>query len=1019
MNFTKEQEEAINYKENKDVIVSAGAGSGKTSVLSERVLRLLNDGVKIDQLLILTFTNAAAMEMKNRIRNKIKDNSKLKEQLNIIDSAYIGTFDSFASTIVKKYNYLLNISKYFKIIDANLLNYQKEVIVDKLFNIEYENNNPKLLQIISSFCEKDDNNLKRFIINLDDKLNLLLDKDNFIDTYLDKFYSDNKIDENINKYENYLLSLVDEINNNLNKFTSISSAKNSEKLTTYLKPLLNASKYEDLVKIDLPRFPTLTDVESEKEYKDNINELTKKIKSLTRFKDKKEIKDSILSTYDLVSFIIDIEKKLNILITNYKIKNDLYEFNDIAKLAIKVVSENEFVKDEIKSSFKEIMIDEYQDTSDLQEEFIKLISNNNVYMVGDIKQSIYKFRNANPDIFKNKYNEFKKDIDGHKIDLTANFRSRSEVVNDINLIFNNLMSDKLGGVNYLEQQMIYGNKSYDEYPSKDNYSLDILNYQIDGVKYSSNVIEAFIIASDIKNKIDNEFKVLGKNGLRNSTYSDYTILIDRSSSFDMYKKVFDYFKIPIDVWTDEKVADDIAFMLLKNILNLIIKIKENEYDSEFKYLMTSILRSPIMNKSDQEIFNMFLNDNFKDNDLYKKCVELANYYENNSIKELVLKIIDSFNFYDNLIKIGNISSSLVRINYFINSSDSFSAIGYSIKDFINFLSDILNDDNDIKIGRIKGNGNTVKLMTIHTSKGLEYPICYYASLNTNTNRRDKNDKFIFDSELGIITPYDMDGIDNTIYKDLYDKKYIQDEMSERIRLFYVALTRAREKMILVTHDLESSSKDDMKSFADFISSIYPKIENKIININVDDLALTRDYNKIKNSNYKDFIQINDNKIDVKEINIETSIIESKSYSKDEVYLVDEDTSNNMRFGTYMHEVLELIDFKNPNYTSIDSFTKNKIENLLKQDLFKNISNADIYKEYEFMFEDNNTINHGIIDLMLVYHDHVDIVDYKLKYIDDKAYLEQLNGYKKYIENKLKKKTNIYLYSIMDNKINKL
>ena len=1019
MNLTKEQEEAINYKDNKNVIVSAGAGSGKTSVLSERVLRILKYDTNIDELLILTFTNAAAFEMKNRIRNKIKENPDLKKQLAIIDSAYIGTFDSFASTIVKKYNYLLNVSKNFKIIDQNLLNYQKHVILDKLFNIEYENNNPKLLSIISSYCEKDDKNLKEFIINLDNKLNLMIDKEDYLEKYLDNNFKDDKINENINLFEKYVFSIIDDIKTNLDKFNQIASAKNIEKLNNYLNPLINVSTYDDLYKIDLPTFPTLTNLETELEYKKNIQELLKKLKELIRFKDKEEIKKSILSTYDLVSFIIDIEKKLNICVNKYKFNNDLFEFNDIAKLAIKVVKENDFVKEEIKSSFKEIMIDEYQDTSDLQEEFIKLIANNNVYMVGDIKQSIYKFRNANPDIFKCKYNDYKSNLNGHKIDLTYNFRSRSEVVNDINLIFNNLMTDTLGGVNYLEQQMIYGNKDYDKYSSSDNYNLDILNYQTEGIKYSNNMIEAFIIAKDIRNKIDSGFKVLSKDGLRNSTYSDFAIMIDRSQSFDMYKKVFDYFKIPIDVWTDEKVSDDIAFMLLKNILGLIIKIKEKEYDTEFKYLMTSILRSPLINATDQEIFNMYLHDDFINNDLYSKCFELSYYYDNNSIKELVLKIIDEFNFYDKLIEIGNVSSSLIRIDYFINSSEDFSNMGYSIKDFIDFLSEILDKDNDIKIGRIKGNGNTVKLMTIHTSKGLEYPVCYYASLFTNTNRRDKNDRYIFDSDLGIITPYDLDGIDQTIYKDLFNEKYIQEEMSERIRLFYVALTRAREKMILVTHDLEENHKKDMKSFEDFLATIYSKINTKIINVDLNELGLTRDYNKIKNSNYKDFINISNNKIDVKELDIKTNSIDNKSYSKDEVYLIDEDTSNNMHFGTYMHEVLELIDLKNPNYDNIDLFAKTKIENLLKQDLFKNIDKAKIYKEYEFMYTESNTINHGIIDLMLVYDNHIDIVDYKLKHIDDKAYQEQLNGYKKYIENKLNKNTNIYLYSIMDNKLNKL
>ena len=177
MKLTAEQERAV-YEDNKNILVSAGAGSGKTSVLTTRVIRKLKDGINIDNLLILTFTNAAALEMKTRIRNKIKEEPELKEQLNYLDAAYIGTFDSFASTVVKKYNYLLNISKDFSIIDSNLLNYQKENFLDSILDDEYQkniflteildeeykNNNPVLFRLISSYCDKDDDNIKKLLL---------------------------------------------------------------------------------------------------------------------------------------------------------------------------------------------------------------------------------------------------------------------------------------------------------------------------------------------------------------------------------------------------------------------------------------------------------------------------------------------------------------------------------------------------------------------------------------------------------------------------------------------------------------------------------------------------------------------------------------------------------------------------------------------------------------------------------------------------------------------------------------
>ena len=310
-------------------------------------------------------------------------------------------------------------------------------------------------------------------------------------------------------------------------------------------------------------------------------------------------------------------------------------------------------------------------------------------------------------------------------------------------------------------------------------------------------------------------------------------------------------------------------------------------------------------------------------------------------------------------------------------------------------------------------------MTIHASKGLEYPICYYAGLATKTNRQDLNDRFLFDKDLGIIVPYDIDGIGPTIYKSFYKEKYIAEEIAERIRLFYVALTRAREKMILVTKNLDNKIKEDMTSFNDFLSYIYPKIENKIKEVDLESLELTRNYNLIKDSNFKDHLKPSNVVIAVNELSIDNSMLEESHYSKHSMALIDEDTKKKMEFGLKVHECLELLDFNNPNYNNIEPFIKNKIELMLKQDIFKYLSKAKIYKEYEFIDEDNNSISHGIIDLMLVYDDHIDIIDYKLKNIDDEAYIKQLNGYKKYIENKLNKDTNIYLYSIMDNKIEKI
>jgi ATP-dependent helicase/nuclease subunit A len=254
---------------------------------------------------------------------------------------------------------------------------------------------------------------------------------------------------------------------------------------------------------------------------------------------------------------------------------------------------------------------------------------------------------------------------------------------------------------------------------------------------------------------------------------------------------------------------------------------------------------------------------------------------------------------------------------------------------------------------------------------------------------------------------------------------MKEEIAEKIRLFYVAMTRCKEKMILVTsltdkerdrvHDLvEDNIRLKYKSFLDILNSIKENIKQYIVDIDLDKQNLTKDYNEIKENNYESLLHKNNNKIEKRKINIISNTKEEKHFSKTTNKLITKEEYNNMKFGTNIHYLLELIDFKNPDYTNIDEFYKEKIKNFLNQDLLKNIKEANIYKEYEFIETKENETYHGIIDLMLEYNDHIDIIDYKLKNIEDSAYQEQLNGYKNYIENTLNKKVFIYLYSIMDN-----
>ena len=235
--WTKEQAIAIN-KDKTNIIVSAGAGSGKTAVLTARVIRKLKDGVDINKLLILTFTNEAAGEMKDRIRSAIKDESSLKKQLDFIDSAYITTFDSFALSILKKYHYILNVSKDISIIDSSIIEIKKREIIEDIFENLYKKEDGLFLKLIGDFCTKDDKDIKELILKISNKLDLKINKEDYLDSYIESFYNDYYIENLTNEYLSKIISIKDEIEDLYNEAQRHEEEKVRDEYEQELLPLI-------------------------------------------------------------------------------------------------------------------------------------------------------------------------------------------------------------------------------------------------------------------------------------------------------------------------------------------------------------------------------------------------------------------------------------------------------------------------------------------------------------------------------------------------------------------------------------------------------------------------------------------------------------------------------------------------------------------------------------------------------------------------------------------------------------
>ena len=1024
MKWSDEQKEAIE-KYGMNIIVSAGAGSGKTAVLSERVLHHIQNNMSVDELLILTFTNAAAAEMKERIRKKLIKNNFLNEA-NKVDTAYITTFDSLALSILKKYSYTLNLSKNISIVDDSLIALKKDEILREIFEEYYEKKDEQFLKLIKDFCLKNDKDIFVAILKLDKSLDNLFDKKEYLNSYMSIYYSEQHLKSLIDEYLELLQSKIEQISNLVDNLKYYLEDNQYKGYCENILPLLNSKTYND-IKFNSFNFKSkkiMNASDESKVIRDKIKKIIDELKYLTSYNTTDEMKDCILLTKDYIDVIKRILIEFNDRVMKYKFSILSFEFSDIAKLAIKILKENESIRLSMKNKYKEILIDEYQDTNDLQDIFISLIENNNQYMVGDIKQSIYRFRNANPNLFKSKYETYSNSPRDIKIDLLKNFRSRDEVLQDINDIFNIIMDENIGGAAYTQShQMVFGQEKYLNVQEED-YHMEFLNYEIDKEddRFSKDEIEIFTIAKDIKDKINAKYIIMDKEDetKREVKYSDFAILISSSKLFNKYKKVFEYLNIPITIMRDDAITSNVNISIIKNIYKLLVCIKNKDYSINFKYAYTSVARSYLFEEDDNAILTTLTNKDYYNTKIYKILKEITDNIDSLSNKEIYNLIIDKFDIYNKLIKIGNMDNNIIILDYLNNIIDNLDKLGYTYVDFYDYLESVLKEDLDIKLSLNKTDSNSVKIMTIHTSKGLEYPITYFPYLYEKFNTKELNEKFIYSNKYGLVSLYkDDDVLKHSIIKPLLKNYFLKEEISEKIRLLYVALTRAREHMVFVgtfNEDILAYKENDLindnsrlayRSFLDIINSVYPTIKKYIKKVNLEELDLTKQYNYNTKSNLN---LEKGNIINVDELTNTSNVIEKKRLSKNTHDLYSKDIKNNIKLGLRMHSIFESIDFNNPD---ISNLSKLEIELLNKFLDTKIYEGAKVYKEYEFMYEEDNTLTHGIIDLLLVFNDKCIIVDYKLKNVDDEAYIKQLNGYRKYIEDLLNKNTEIYLYSILD------
>ena len=1027
----------------KDVLVSAGAGSGKTQVLTSRVANLIEKGIKPTELLVLTFTKNAAAEMKSRVRGLLEKNDELKDSISLLEQAYITTYDSFNLSMCKKYFYALNISPNIKVCDSSAMKMKKIEILGEIIDELYSIKDPLLFEFLDKFTDKKDNRLTEILLNLISSIDKMEDSIAYLNSYEENFFSQNFISHITEEYMSIILDYKDKAVAMLERLLSCTDkGKSKDGISAVIDTYLTNS-YEGVKLATTMNLPVKCKSDSEdfSIIKKQYNEILKSLKDLTKYSDLQEAIDLYKSSKNTILLFIDILTKYYKRIEQYSNETGLYEFNDIQKLAIKLVRENEDIREEMKKQFKCIMIDEYQDTSDLQEAFIGYFKNDNRFMVGDIKQSIYRFRNANPNIFKDKYETYVpickdnyptkkeefRDYPGYLIDMNQNFRSRKEVLDDINNIFSLLMTKEVGDADYIKShQMRYGLTTYENMTCSDKrgFNSDFIYYPYDTKdKIDRAYYEGFVIAKDIQSKVG-KYVVYNKDlkDFRKATYDDFCIILDRADHYEIFKRILEANNIPVVINADCKINDSYPSMIVVNMLKLISYHYSSTFNSDYYHALTSVLRSFIFNMSDDNLFKI-ISQRILDNEASKIARSLSYMVDKSGACDIFNQALKEFRVYEVIKTTADINSSLHAIEYIFTKIGEFESMGYHFTKIVDLLDELLHSSEDIKYSLDVSTSSGVKMMNIHKSKGLEYPICYFADFSHKYNEKSANNSTGFDPVYGIYTKIFDDGTDDTIVKVLFKDKWIKEITSERLRLFYVALTRAREKMIFVrsVDDFkESKETDSQKQFGEYFDYIEERMPSIIKNrielpkTYFDQMDISKIDGRFYNINLK-----NNNPIEYNPINFNIQEVKIDNISKRMNKLSNSHLDKILENGINYHYILEMLDFKKPfeslNSLGLDRNTYEVISNVLNMDLLKNISLAKTLHEYEFSCIISNRAYHGIIDLLVIYDDHIDIIDYKLKNYDDEAYDRQLGLYKAYVKSKTNKPIKCHLLSIIDAK----
>lgn len=893
VSWTTEQQQVIDLR-NRNILVSAAAGSGKTAVLVERIVKIITDKnhpVDIDHLLIVTFTNAAAAEMRERIGNAIEKaldeqpgNEHLLRQLTLIHNAQITTIDSFCLYVVRNHFHEIDLEPNFRIGDEGELKLLREDVLGRVLEQNYEEPSEAFSDFVEGYASgRTDAALNEMILQLYEFSRSYPWPEKWLDSFVGAYRIETR--EELDRAE-WLAPLTENI---------CFVLKDCEQL---LKQALAITQkddgpdmYEKAVQSDLEKYEglsrltsfcelsgALSDIKYDrlassrgfegdpdklelvKSLREQAKDVVKKLCRQYFFCSPEMMIEQLERTEPMLEEVVRLTKQFADEFAAAKRRKNLVDFHDVEHFALQILVDEETEKakktaEEFRDTFEEIMIDEYQDSNEVQETLLRSISReergeNNIFMVGDVKQSIYRFRLARPELFMKKYDSYSlEESTTQRIDLHKNFRSREEVLTCTNDIFYKIMARSLGNVEYDAEAALYPGASY---PVSADFIPEILladsNDELleDTELTDKKTLEAKIVAEEIKHLMKTQ-QVTDKAAgtLRAAHYSDIVILLRSLSGWaDSLVEVLNGNGIPAHTVSSTGYFSTVEVQTVLSMLRLLDNPRQD-------IPMAAVLRSPMAGLTDEELAVLRLEDGsvpfheavlelaeglyeedgqkeISDSEadrkqgrnadektenhieitahrkllkFYKKYKQLRQLVPDTPIHELIEIILreTGYGHYVAAMPAGNRRTA--NLNMLLEKAAAYEKTSYKgLFHFVRYIDELQKYDVDFGEADMVGeNEDVVRIMSIHKSKGLEFPIVIVSGMGKNFNKQDTRSKMVLHPELGIGLDY-MDGKKRikspTIAKKAIAKQIDLENLGEELRVLYVALTRAKEKLIL-------------------------------------------------------------------------------------------------------------------------------------------------------------------------------------------------------------------------------